>query len=68
MRGYLLGTPFCALVTWFLRVRLAKVPSRRHVICKDAACAYQLSDSSSAGAPRITIHELQAATQQGRLS
>jgi len=48
MRGYLLGTLFVLWLLVFCESSLAKVPSQRHVICKGAACAYQLSDSSSA--------------------
>ena len=48
MRGYLLGTLFVLWLLVFCESSLAKVPSQRHVICKGAACANQLSDSSSA--------------------
>ena len=63
MRGYLLGTLFVLWLLVFCESSLAKVPSQRHVICKGAACAYQLSDSSSAS--RRPLHHDSQTTSGG---
>ena len=63
MWGYLLGTLFVLWLLVFCESSLAKVPSQRHVICKGAACAYQLSDSSSAS--RRPLHHDSQTTSGG---